>query len=82
MKVLGLPRFSVSHGEPFQSMPLNVAAVLIRPGGWSWERGWLMLPLRCSGLPPAKDEQATLTAAELRLHCFGADSEGECVFEM
>ena len=76
MKVLGLPRFSVSHGEPFQSMPLNVAAVLIRPGGWSWERGWLMLPLRCSGLPPAKDEQATLTAAELRLHWFGAVSEG------
>ena len=33
MKVPGPPRFSVSHGEPFQNMPLNVAAVLIRPGG-------------------------------------------------
>ena len=33
MKVPGPPRVSVSHGEPFQYMSLNVAAVLIRPGG-------------------------------------------------
>ena len=32
MKVPGPPRVSVSHGEPFQYMSLNVAAVLIRPG--------------------------------------------------
>jgi hypothetical protein len=33
MKVPGSPRVSVSLGEPFQYMSLNVAAVLIRPGG-------------------------------------------------
>jgi hypothetical protein len=33
MKVPGPPRVSVSLGEPFQYMSLNVAAVLIRPGG-------------------------------------------------
>ena len=57
MKVPGPPRVSASHGEPFQYMSLNVAAVLIRPGG-SWERGVLMLPLRC---PSPRQRRASHT---------------------
>ena len=57
MKVPGPPRVSVSHGEPFQYMSLNVAAVLIRPGG-VMGAGVLMLPLRC---PSPRQRRASHT---------------------